>query len=499
MSIEMYVSASRRQAESTKKMIQHQLSGYTELERAIGQFVFNSQLLTGAAYDSAKSHYSSVLLPLVKGGKLYSEAVARAVQRFPEEYVAKVDSGNLKEAELEKKIAQLTTRIRVKRDQQAYLRSLSLHLPSDEKDRYNGSQRSLANSLETLERTKRKVIEKLQKLREFNISSVTLFAELDGLQRNISLGSQLATSSFNGSTFVKPNASQLTWANEINQKWEQRQPEITMTSEWVRAGGAYQYQVYKIYTDGIYDKEQSDELNKLMAEAFSEGIVDAGFVGLHTVGEFVLYNDLYRLIYGKDWLSGDEASRAEALGWLALTVFPVSKLAQLSKEIKAGNNLLKGVSLTENELKILTNAGFFENGATAVENEVVKKASGAGGVNKPPRNLIDNMDEIADDIRNINKKYSSGFEQNNSIDSIINSASYYEDAWEQTSAVTRGIAEHAFVDGNKRTAFDTLNMLLYDLRLKSPLNDTQKWDLINRIGTGDLKNVSEIANILKGK
>lgn len=31
------------------------------------------------------------------------------------------------------------------------------------------------------------------------------------------------------------------------------------------------------------------------------------------------------------------------------------------------------------------------------------------------------------------------------------------------------------------------------------LNDTQKWDLINRIGTGDLKDVSEIANILKGK
>lgn len=100
------------------------------------------------------------------------------------------------------------------------------------------------------------------------------------------------------------------------------------------------------------------------------------------------------------------------------------------------------------------------------------------------------MDEIADDIRDINKKYSSGFEQNNSIDSIINADSYYEDAWEHTSAVKRGIAEHAF---------DTLNMLLDDLRLKSPLKDTQKRDLINRIGTGDLKDVSEIANILKGK
>lgn len=109
------------------------------------------------------------------------------------------------------------------------------------------------------------------------------------------------------------------------------------------------------------------------------------------------------------------------------------------------------------------------------------------------------MDEIADDIRNINKKYSNGFEQNNSIDSIINSASYYEDAWEQTSAVTRSIADHAFENGNKRTAFDTLNLLLDDLNLKSPLNDTQKWDLIDKLGRKEITNVSEIANILKGK
>lgn len=127
-----------------------------------------------------------------------------------------------------------------------------------------------------------------------------------------------------------------------------------------------------------------------------------------------------------------------------------------------------------------------------------KKASG-NSINKPPRNLVDNMDEIADDIRNINKKYSNGFEQNNSIDSIINSASYYEDAWEQTSAVTRSIADYAFENGNKRTAFDTLNLLLDDLNLKSPLNDTQKWDLIDKLGRKEITNVSEIANILKGK
>ncbi|MBO0468864.1 type II toxin-antitoxin system death-on-curing family toxin, partial [Enterococcus plantarum] len=134
----------------------------------------------------------------------------------------------------------------------------------------------------------------------------------------------------------------------------------------------------------------------------------------------------------------------------------------------------------------------------SVVDDVAKGSSGAN-VNKPPRNLINNMDEIADDIKNINKKYSNGFEQNNSIDNIINSASYYEDAWEQTSAVTRSIADHAFENGNKRTAFDTLNMLLDDLSLKSPLSDTQKWDLIGKLGRKEITDVSEIANILKGK
>ena len=79
------------------------------------------------------------------------------------------------------------------------------------------------------------------------------------------------------------------------------------------------------------------------------------------------------------------------------------------------------------------------------------------------KNLVDDMDEIAEDIININKQYSDGFELNNSIKNILNSASYYDDPYEQVAAVTRSITDHAFANGNKRTAFDTLNMLLEDL------------------------------------
>ena len=60
-------------------------------------------------------------------------------------------------------------------------------------------------------------------------------------------------------------------------------------------------------------------------------------------------------------------------------MLPVSKLTQLSKEVKAGNKLLEGVSLTEKELEILTNAGYFDAVVKPeINGEVLgKKASGA--------------------------------------------------------------------------------------------------------------------------
>lgn len=109
------------------------------------------------------------------------------------------------------------------------------------------------------------------------------------------------------------------------------------------------------------------------------------------------------------------------------------------------------------------------------------------------------MDEIAEDIININRQYSDGFELNNSVKNIINSASYYDDPYEQVAAVTRSITDHTFANGNKRTAFDTLNMLVNDLGLDSTLTDSQKWDLIYDIAEGRIDDVTEIASLLKGK
>jgi len=89
---------------------------------------------------------------------------------------------------------------------------------------------------------------------------------------------------------------------------------------------------------------------------------------------------------------------------------------------------------------------------------------------------------------------------NNPITSIVNSASYYDDPFEQVGAIGRGIAQHAFENGNKRTAFDTMKKLMSDMNLSSPLNDDQLWNLVYDMNSRDgLSDVTEIARRLQGK
>lgn len=149
------------------------------------------------------------------------------------------------------------------------------------------------------------------------------------------------------------------------------------------------------------------------------------------------------------------------------------------------NRSQKETNLKEKASWVNTEADLSEGGSGTLE-----------GLGK--RNIIDNMNEIADDIVNINKKYSDGYQMNNSVENILNSASYYDDPYEQVAAVTRSITDHAFANGNKRTAMDTMNMLLDDFGLNNTLTDAQKWDLIYDIAEGRLNSVSEIAKILSG-
>ncbi|MGM0216295.1 T7SS effector LXG polymorphic toxin [Enterococcus sp. AZ109] len=370
MSIDMYVGSSQAQAASVRAICRQQRQGYQQLQQAISSFVVSSDQLQGKTYDSAKQYFATVLTPLAKGGMLLTEAVEKACKKLPEEYQSQVDSGDLKQSELEEKIRQFEAHIATTN---AIIQNFS-RLP-DNTGVTSGIERSLKNVLRTQEKGKQELEKKRRKLLEFNARSASFFSEIAALEAAVNKGAKVSGSCWNASTktFSLPSAENMNWANTINTTWDKRKvekdPKVEVKPRIIGRGSPAETTIYEVYVDGVYSKELSEYYNNLDEQAKLEV--------LHFAAEFTVINNLYRLVTGKDWLSGEKNSRLEAAGWLALTAIPIGKLYSMSKEIKAGNKLLKGVSLTENELKILHNAGYFD--------EVKKVAGGtrkAGGINQ---------------------------------------------------------------------------------------------------------------------
>lgn len=210
MSVDMYVSASQSQAESVSTMCKQHVQGYEQAQKAINDFALNSPFLTGKAYDSGKAYFSSVLYPLAQGGILLSEAVEQAVKKFPEEYIAQVDSGDLKQADLERKIQEAN-------------RSLS----QAEEIRHELLTSNTPAILKTFQLAKNAVLigiygnvkkeleEQLQNLLAFNASSSSIFSEIASLQSAVNQGLEQTKTSWNAATGTFTVPSDMSWVKTI--------------------------------------------------------------------------------------------------------------------------------------------------------------------------------------------------------------------------------------------------------------------------------------------
>jgi len=90
MGIDMYLEQSQLQSSSVATMCQSQVEAYQDLQSAIQKFSEDTESLKGDAYDSARSFFASVLLPLSKGGQLYAETFSQAIKKLPEDYQSMV-------------------------------------------------------------------------------------------------------------------------------------------------------------------------------------------------------------------------------------------------------------------------------------------------------------------------------------------------------------------------------------------------------------------------
>lgn len=211
MGIDMYLEQSQLQSSSVATMCQSQVEAYQDLQSAIQKFSEDTESLKGDAYNSARSFFASVLLPLSKGGQLYAETFSQAIKKLPEDYQTMVDSKSWREDDLLDKIRQEEQMI-------AYLDEVnqslsSLTMDSEEKGRLRRSNVELMRGHHANKRIYETI---LGDLRAYDSYSGGLFDDLDSIDVQLSRGLAQIESSWDAKTGVFKVPSDLTWANYLS-------------------------------------------------------------------------------------------------------------------------------------------------------------------------------------------------------------------------------------------------------------------------------------------
>ena len=211
MGIDMYLEQSQLQSSSVATMCQSQVEAYQDLQSAIQKFSEDTESLKGDAYDSARSFFASVLLPLSKGGQLYAETFSQAIKKLPEDYQTMVDSKSWREDDLLDKIRQEEQMITYLDEVNQSLSSLTMD--SEEKGRLRRSNVELMRGHHANKRVYETI---LRDLRAYDSYSGGLFDELDSIDVQLSRGLAQIESSWDAKTGVFKIPSDLTWANYLS-------------------------------------------------------------------------------------------------------------------------------------------------------------------------------------------------------------------------------------------------------------------------------------------
>ena len=192
MSIDMYLGSSDQQASSTQHVLQNHINAYQQLQTALSQFTVNSPSLSGVTYQSAKAYSSQVLTPLLRASILLDEAIIAACRKLPSEYRSSVDSVDLRESDLVDRIARADRIVGRYQD----LINIEYQRKKPNWSRIQNLQTARSNQ----QTVKRKLEEKLRKLRAFHQSSPQIFSQIAGLHSAVQQGIRQSQQSWNAST-----------------------------------------------------------------------------------------------------------------------------------------------------------------------------------------------------------------------------------------------------------------------------------------------------------
>lgn len=263
MSIDMYLGSSDQQASSVGKVLQQRITAYKSLQRALEQLVSSSPDLSGYTYASAKRYSEQVLIPLMRGCILLDEAIKEACAAFPNDYRRQVDSVDLKESELVDQIS------RSDRIIGRYVELIDLEYRQEVP---NYSYITNLKSGESNQRqVKRKLEEKLLKLREFDSNSRHLFSSIAALAEAVNIGIRQTKTSWNGTsqTFTLPRALDLEWTKVVEKRWTQREEKASKlklqqaAEKLSRETGIKYEDAYRFVMDGVLSDENRNKIKNV--------------------------------------------------------------------------------------------------------------------------------------------------------------------------------------------------------------------------------------------
>ena len=214
MSIDMYLESARNQATSLSSISAQCVQQNIELIKVLENFVAEEEL-KGHAYDSAKSHITSTVIPLIQGIVLYQESLAEECQKFVSQYTSDVDSKSWRQVDLEEKIREADQKI-------SSLRQL-METKSNNKI---SAFLNLSVSIAVLEGVKQKLQKILISLLTFNAVSPTIFLNSERYLLAVQNGFAQAAQSWDAAsgTYLPPSSgTDLSWKQTISLGWQKRQ------------------------------------------------------------------------------------------------------------------------------------------------------------------------------------------------------------------------------------------------------------------------------------
>ena len=214
MSIDMYLESARSQANSLSSISAQCVQQNIELIKVLENFVAEEEL-KGHAYDSAKAHITSTVIPLIQGIVLYQESLAEECQKFVSQYTSDVDSKSWRQVDLEEKIREADQKI-----------SNIQQLMETKSDNKISAFLNLSVSIAVLEGAKQKLQKILISLLTFNAVSPTIFLNSERYLLAVQNGFAQAAQSWNATsgTYLPPsNGADLSWKQTISLGWQKRQ------------------------------------------------------------------------------------------------------------------------------------------------------------------------------------------------------------------------------------------------------------------------------------